>query len=220
VGRIEDNGTMRRNPLPAARVARSRALPIAFLTGAAALALAACSDQPAPDTAHAAPPAQAAPAAATDPVARGEYLVKVMVCNDCHTPWKMGEMGPEPDMSRMLSGHPEGMALEMPTVSEGWMAAIAPTFTAFGGPFGVSYAANLTPDATGLGAVTEEMFTKALRNGKHYGEGRPILPPMPWMWYRNLTDEDMHAMWTYLQSIPPIQNTVPQPIIPEMPSEM
>jgi hypothetical protein len=64
------------------------------------------------------------------------------------------------------------------------------------------------------------MFTKALRNGKHYGEGRPILPPMPWMWYRNLTDEDMHAMWTYLQSIPPIQNTVPQPIIPEMPSEM
>jgi hypothetical protein len=120
-------------------------------------------------------------------------------------------MGPEPDMSRMLSGHPQGLELEMPSMSAGWMAAISPTFTAFGGPFGISYAANLTPDPTGLGAVTEQMFTQSLRNGKHYGTGRPLLPPMPWMWYRNLTDDDLHAMWAYLQSIPAIQNTVPQP---------
>ena len=40
-------------------------------------------------------------------VQRGEYLVKIMGCNDCHTPWKMGPHGPEPDMTRFLSGHPE-----------------------------------------------------------------------------------------------------------------
>jgi hypothetical protein len=125
----------------------------------------------------------------------------------------MGAKGPEPDMSRMLSGHPQGMDLEAPVLSGGWMVAIAPTFTAFGGPFGISYAANLTPDATGLGAITEDMFKQALRSGKHYGTGRPLLPPMPWMWYRNLTDEDLHAMWAYLQTIPAIQNTVPQAVV-------
>ncbi len=40
------------------------------------------------------------------PVQRGAYLVRAMGCNDCHTPWKLGPKGPEPDMSRALSGHP------------------------------------------------------------------------------------------------------------------
>src|SRR4051812_37440324 len=39
-------------------------------------------------------------------IQRGKYLVTTGGCNDCHTPWKMGEKGPEPDMLRMLSGHP------------------------------------------------------------------------------------------------------------------
>lgn len=205
---------MRTNPLiatPAAGTRGTLRLTLLAPIAAAALGLAACaSEEPAPSTV-----AEAAPAAVPDPVAHGEYLVKAIGCNDCHTPWKMGEMGPEPDMSRMLSGHPQDLVVTMPALSEGWMAAISSTFTAFGGPFGISYSANLTPDPTGLGAVTEEMFTQAIRNGKHYGTGRPLLPPMPWMWYRILSDEDLHAMWTYLQTIPAIQNTVPQPMVIE-----
>jgi hypothetical protein len=49
-------------------------------------------------------------AAAGSRVAHGEYLVKTGGCNDCHTPWKMGDNGPEPDMSKMLMGHPAGLA--------------------------------------------------------------------------------------------------------------
>ena len=59
-------------------------------------------------------PAPAAGPAATPQIARGEYLVKIMACHDCHTPWKMGDRGPEPDMTRMLSVHPQDMAVTPP----------------------------------------------------------------------------------------------------------
>lgn len=158
-----------------------------------------------------------APAPAADPkLVRGEYLVKIMACNDCHTPFKMGPQGPEPDMSRLLSGHPEGMPLPPAPAAQGpWIAAIAATNTAWAGPWGVSFTANLTPDPeTGLGRWTEESFIKAIRTGKHQGQGRPILPPMPWPQYRTATDEDLRAVWAYLQSVPAIKNRVPQPIEP------
>ena len=58
-------------------------------------------------------------AVAAKRVERGKYLVTIMVCNDCHTPFKMGPKGPEPDMSRMLSGHPEGMKLPPPPAKKG-----------------------------------------------------------------------------------------------------
>jgi hypothetical protein len=58
---------------------------------------------------------------------------------------------------------------------------VAPTLTAWSGPWGQSFAANLTPDKnTGLGVWTEDMFIKAIRTGKHMGTSRDILPPMPW----------------------------------------
>jgi hypothetical protein len=145
-------------------------------------------------------------------VERGKYLVTIMGCNDCHTPWKMGPQGaPEPDMTRMLSGHPEGMTLPPPPAPSGpWVASIAATFTAFAGPWGVSYAPNLTPDPnTGIGIWTEGMFLQAMRTGKHFGTSRPIQPPMPWTWYAKATDEDLKAIYTYLRAIPPIVNRVP-----------
>src|SRR6188768_1098535 len=49
--------------------------------------------------------------ATVERVQRGAYLVGAMGCNDCHTPWKLGPKGPEPDMSRALSGHPEDMKM-------------------------------------------------------------------------------------------------------------
>ncbi|MGE3706644.1 MAG: diheme cytochrome c-553, partial [Vicinamibacterales bacterium] len=155
---------------------------LALLAGAgalmAAMAVSARSERP-----------SQAPDAAT--LARGEYLVTVGGCNDCHTPLKMGPNGPEPDMTRMLSGHPEQFVITAPAKLTGreWMIASTPTNTAHSGPWGVSFTANLTPDQnTGLGIWTEEMFIKALRTGRHMGASRPILPPMPWFNYGKMSD--------------------------------
>jgi len=149
-------------------------------------------------------------------VARGGYLVGIMVCNDCHTPLAMGPDGPAPDMTRQLSGHPEGMVMPpAPPAAGPWLWSGAATNTAFAGPWGVSFSANLTPDPeTGLGRWTEATFIQAIRSGRHEGQGRPILPPMPWPMYRQATDEDLGAIFAYLQSIPAIRNKVPQPVDP------
>ena len=150
-------------------------------------------------------------------LSRGKYLVTVAGCNDCHTPWKVGEAGPEPDMSRMLSGHPAEFEITAPaTMPEGpWIVAASPTNTAWSGPWGVSFTANLTPDKeTGLGKWTENIFIQTIRTGRHMGRGRPILPPMPIPMYKNFTDEDLKAIFGYLQSIPAIKNPVPEPLAP------
>lgn len=153
----------------------------------------------------------------TGAVARGAYLVKIMGCHDCHTPLAMTPRGPEPDMTRMLSGHPQDVVITAaPAVPEGpWGWVGAGTNTAFAGPWGVSFTANLTPDPeTGLGKWTAETFITAIRSGRHEGQGRPILPPMPWPMYRNATDADLKAVFAFLQSIPPVRNRVPLPIEP------
>jgi cytochrome c553 len=151
-----------------------------------------------------------------DKIARGKDLVQFGSCNDCHTPFKMGPNGPEPDMTRALSGHPSDIVVgPVPALKEPWIWAGTATNTAFAGPWGISFTANLTPDKeTGLGNWTEEMFLMALRTGRHEGKGRPILPPMPWRFVGSLSDEDLGAVFAYLQSLPPIRNRVPAPIDP------
>jgi mono/diheme cytochrome c family protein len=163
--------------------------------------------------------APVARAADDDRVARGKYLVTTSGCNDCHTPWKIGANGPEPDMSRMLSGHPEGMALPPAPKAQGpWIVSAAATNTAWSGPWGVSFTANLTPDReTGLGKWTQRNFTETIRTGRHMGRGRPILPPMPIPMYKNFTDADLEAIFAYLQSIPAVSNRVPEPLPPSTP---
>jgi len=155
---------------------------------------------------------------AQTPAARGEHLSLVLGCNDCHTPKIMGAQGPEPDMSRRLIGHPEGPDLPAPPgVSAGpWMVSTTMDLTAWSGPWGVSYAINLTPDQdTGIGIWTEEMFIKAIRTGKHMGEAssRPILPPMPWQDFNYLRDDELKDLFAYLKSLPPTKNHVPDPVI-------
>ncbi len=156
---------------------------------------------------------------AQDPVERGKYLVTAAGCNDCHTPWKMGPKGPAPDMTRMLSGHPADAKLPPPpALPPGPWAIVTAPLSAWSGPWGISYAANLTPDEeTGIGAWDEKMFIQALRTGKHLGAGRDILPPMPWEMYRQFTDEDLKAIFAYLKSVPPIKNKVPDPVPPAGP---
>jgi hypothetical protein len=144
-------------------------------------------------------------------VERGRYLVSVIGCNDCHTPLKMGSNGPEPDRSRFLSGHPEAFRVTPPPASQGaWLWSGAATNTAFAGPWGVSYTANLTPDNnTGLGIWTEDMFVRAIRMGRHMGTSREIAPPMPWTAFRNATDDDLKSIFAYLRTITPVVNHVP-----------
>ena len=151
-----------------------------------------------------------------DAAKRGEYIVKSMGCADCHTPNKMGPNGPEPDQTQWLSGHPAGMQLPpAPPASGPWIASVAATMTAWSGPWGVSYTANLTPDPeTGLGQWTEQQFVDTIRSGRHLGRGRQILPPMPWPAIRNMTDADLKAIFAYLRTIPALKNRVPDPLPP------
>jgi cytochrome c553 len=164
-------------------------------------------------------PMAGAAAAQDDPVKRGEYLVTAMGCNDCHTPFKMGANGPEPDMSKMLSGHPAEIVItEQAALSEPWGSAASLTNTAHSGPWGISFTANLTPDPeTGvLRDYTEDQFIQMMRTGRKQGQGRPILPPMPWPPFGHLNDDDLKAIYAYLKQIPPIANKVPDPVPPAM----
>jgi hypothetical protein len=149
---------------------------------------------------------------------RGRYIVTAFGCTDCHTPWVMGSNGPMPDDTRFLSGHPADLVMPpAPKLEPGpWLMTAAATNTAWAGPWGVSFTANLTPDAeTGLGRWSAEDFIETLRNGRHLGRGRELLPPMPFPAIRTMTDDDLRAVFAYLRSIPAIENRVPAPLPPE-----
>lgn len=150
-------------------------------------------------------------------IERGRYIVASSACNDCHTPKKFGANGPELDLARLLSGHPQDELLPpAPKLPEGpWMVTTTGGLTAWSGPWGTSFPANLTPDdETGLGRWTEQDFIATIRTGRHMGRGRAILPPMPVEVVANLTDEDLGAVFAYLHSIPAVSNRVPQPLPP------
>lgn len=155
-------------------------------------------------------------------VKRGETLVMLGGCNDCHSPKLMTPKGPVADPARLLSGHPANT--QLPPVPAGvigpgqWAALTNGDFTAWVGPWGISFAANLTPDtATGLGGWTAEQFIQSMRTGKHLGAGRPILPPMPTDNLAALSDSDLKAVYSYLKSVKPIKNQVPPPVPPKGP---
>lgn len=152
-------------------------------------------------------------------IEKGRLPVKVGGCHDCHSPKVMTAQGPVPDTTRLLSGHPANESVPpfpQGVLSEsGWMAATNHHASAWIGPWGISFAANLTPDnLTGIGAWTENSFIKAMRTGKHMGAGRPILPPMPWFNLAELPDGDLRSIFAYLKSLKPVSNQVPLPVPP------
>ncbi len=148
---------------------------------------------------------------------RGKYMVDVLGCADCHTPKKMTEQGPVNDMEKYLMGF--DASTELPPVPEnvpiGPWVLFKGDLTAAVGPWGTSFAGNLTPHETGIGTWSLEQFTKALREAKYKGieNSRPIMPPMP-RHYAYLTDEDVEAIYVYLKSIKPINNVVPDYLPP------
>ena len=149
-------------------------------------------------------------------IQRGEYLVNLGGCHDCHSTKKMGPAGPELVMERMLSGHPsdEPVPKFSPSMIKAGIVMFNSGLTASAGMWGISFSANLTPDQTGIGNWPEENFIRALKQGKYKGlEGsRTLLPPMPWQNFANVTEDDIKAMFAYFKSIKPVSNAVPLPI--------
>ena len=114
------------------------------------------------------------------PVSRGQYLVVMAACSDCHTPMKRGQ----PVRGLEFAG---GRVFEEAT---GKVASV-----------------NITPNpATGIGNYTEETFIKVLRTG--YVGTRQLNPLMPWQFYSGLTDEDLKAMYAYLKTVPAVSHRV------------
>ena len=145
----------------------------------------------------------------------GAHIVSFSGCNDCHTPKKMSPQGPVFDTSLTLSGHPSQMPA--PDVDRKEMASkgliVTNDLTSWVGPWGISYAANITSDSTGIGNWKEDQFILCIREGKWMGlaDARPLLPPMPWQGIRNMTDDELKAVFAYLKSTTPIHNVVPMP---------
>lgn len=148
----------------------------------------------------------------------GEHLVTIAGCNDCHSPKKMTDHGPEIDSSLLLSGHPA--QLPPPNINQKEVESkglvVSNDLTVWVGAWGISYAANLTSDETGTGNWKEEQFIYALREGKLKGlaGSRSLLPPMPWQMFKHMTDDELKAIFAYLKTTKPIKNVVPPPVPP------
>ncbi|MCK3780063.1 cytochrome c [Ensifer sesbaniae] len=135
-------------------------------------------------------PASTAAAADDVDTARGEYLVTIGGCSDCHTP---GYFFGKPDTSRFLGGSDVGF--EIPGQ-------------------GVFVGRNITPDKeTGIGGWTREQIVTALQSGQR-PDGRILAPIMPWHAFAQLTEEDVTSIAAFLQSLKPVTNQVPGPFKP------
>lgn len=130
------------------------------------------------------PPAKGLPAPAPDDeVAYGGYIVNALAhCFECHTP-----MGPEgPDMSKMGAG--------------GFEIELAPGMTV--------RTANITPDPeTGIGTWSDDDIKKAITQAVT-PDGQKLSPPMPYPFFKNMTDEDLDAVVAYLRTVPAVNNQV------------
>ena len=176
-------------------------------------------------------------------IKRGEYLVATIGCTNCHTPKVMTPEGPKSNDAMFLAGHPQDASIPADPFpfpnSDEWSGIFSTEGAAWAGPWGISFATNLTPDTlTGIGAWNEEVFIGAMRTGehmggsrvtrpsftvsqsdsvhadKHAGVKRQILPPMPWESYSKLSDEDLKSIFAYLKSLKPVENMVPAPVPP------
>lgn len=161
---------------------------------------------------------QVADVSAENKVERGDYLVTVMGCHDCHSPKKIDAQGASLIPEMLLSGYhssPDAVKPDPSCIKGGWVL-ITMDLTTAAGPWGVSYSANLTSDQSGIGNWTLENFKRALKEGKFKGieNGRTLLPPMPWTNFVNIADEDVDAIFTYLQHTTPVANVVPPPLPP------
>jgi hypothetical protein len=183
--------------------------------------LAGCKNKSKPESSSAKPETQenkVATLTGDQLVQRGNYLVVSTGCHDCHSPKKMGPEGPEDIAELMFSGYKANDPLppiNKKILDQGWML-FTMNLNAAVGPWGISFAANLTSDQTGIGNWPEENFIRAIKKGNYKGieGGRTLLPPMPWQNFANLTDEDIKAMFAYFKTTKPVHNVVPLAVAP------
>jgi len=154
-----------RNPLPRTEII----FPVKYLIRSV----------PQPITAPVLPPDQ------STPVKRGEYLVRIAACRDCHTPQQRGEYN---------------MAL-----------AFAGGFE-FKGPLPTVTSANITPDPSGISYYDENLFLQVMHTGKV--GARELSAVMPWIVYGNMTDEDLKATFAYLRTLKPVHHRVDNTLPP------
>jgi mono/diheme cytochrome c family protein len=122
----------------------------------------------------------------SNPVERGKYLVTLGNCMSCHTP--MNQQG-QPIMQLAFAG---GMR--------------------FTGPWGELSSANITPDPSGISYYDEAMFVKTLRTGQV--GARKLNSIMPWGYFRNMTDEDLKAIFAYLRTVTPVRHRIDNTEVP------
>ncbi|MFB3923589.1 MAG: c-type cytochrome [Terriglobia bacterium] len=113
------------------------------------------------------------------PVKRGEYLVNITGCSDCHTPQRRGQ----PIKGLDFAG---GFPLT--------------------GPWGHVTSVNITPDPSGIPYYDEQLFIQVMRTG--YVKARPLSKIMPWWDFKDFTDEDLKAMFAFLKTLPPVKHRV------------
>lgn len=122
------------------------------------------------------------PRDANEQVKHGWYLVRIAQCNDCHTP--NDEHGnPRADM--MFGGGAR--------MKGAWGDVVTP---------------NITPDPSGISHYDETMFIKTIRSGRASGGVRQLNPLMPYSYFRNMTDDDLKAIFAYLRTIKPVRHHV------------
>jgi hypothetical protein len=119
---------------------------------------------------------------ASEQVRHGWYLVRLAQCNDCHTP-----------------SNPDGSVRTEMMFGGGMHAQ---------GPWGDVVTPNITPDPSGISHYDEAMFVKTIRTGHASGGVRELNTFMPYRYFRNMTDEDLMAIFAYLRTVPPVRHHV------------
>jgi hypothetical protein len=155
-------------------------------------------------------------------IEKGKSLVNEYGCIACHTPKVETVVGLIPDPVRLLSGHSADDG-DLPNIPEGligdkmWAGVYSKSLTAWAGPRGVSFAANLTPDKeTGIGNWSKQNFISTIRLGIHTTSlARELSPAMPWRVISTLNDDELGSIYSYLMSLKPIKNKVPEHIDPK-----
>jgi hypothetical protein len=122
------------------------------------------------------------------PVKRGEYLTRMGVCEECHSP--VDPQGAKIPGLEWAGGFPLLDEVAKRTV----------------------HSANLTPDPSGIPYYDEALFLTVMHTGKVIA--REIDDMMPWATYRTLTDDDLKAMFAYLKTVRPVQHTVDNSLPP------
>lgn len=122
-------------------------------------------------------------------LAYGEYLFTAASCTDCHTIMEKGK----PVEGMYLAG-----GMEFPLATGGVVRAL-----------------NITSDKeTGIGSWTQEYF---IQRFKLYADSEYVPTKinkgdfntyMPWMTYSQMNEDDLGAIFTYLQTVKPVKNKV------------